>query len=149
MVTTWILPLCEIFQLNKVRSTLLYHSLIRVLINASSFISTPQVEIMHMRLNYWTWHLFLNQSLSNMFAESLGNKQALGKFNYGQNLPFRLSFIFHNFRLKRKMSQSLQCVYFIIWNNGLVQNSIGPAAQNADTLHFLLKHFQRRKTEKH
>lgn len=74
MVTTWILPQCELFQLNKVRSTLLYHSLIRVLINASSFISTPQDEIMHMRLNYWAWHLFLKQTLSNMFAASLGNK---------------------------------------------------------------------------
>lgn len=74
MVTTWILPQCELFQLNKVRSTLLYHSLIRVLINASSFISTPQDEIMHMCLNYWAWHLFLKQTLSNMFAASLGNK---------------------------------------------------------------------------
>lgn len=134
------------------RSTLLYHSLIRVLINASSFISIPQVEIMHMLLNYWAWHLFLNQILSNKFAEFgelIGFWECLIT---ARVCPF-ISFIFHNFKLKIKikikiMPKAVWCVYFIILNNVQVQKSLSPAALNTESVHFLLKHFWSKKTER-
>ena len=73
---------------------------------------------MHMLLNYWAWHLFLNQTLSNKFAKEFGELTGFWEsLIIVRVCPF-ISFIFHNFRLKKKEFPKAVCyVYFIISDN--------------------------------